>query len=261
MPEYAGGDRFLLTPLSVLADPQRLCAVLNDSPDALHSSAAYIFLKQLEEADLLVVNKIDRVSPEEQGHIEQLIAARLPHAAVRFLSARTGEGLESWLDEVLSTRRAGTRIVDVDYDTYAEGEAVLGWLNADIHLSALTAKVAWDSLCADLLNALHARCRQERARIGHIKLLLTAGGGHCVGNVTGLESEPVLQGRIDGSPARANLILNARVEMPPEDLERIVRDILAQTADRRARIEIPDLRCLRPGRPQPTHRYGTVVER
>jgi len=254
------GDRFVLAPLSVLADPQRLTAVFGDGTDALHASAAYIFRKQLEEADRLVVNKIDRVPPEGRGHIEQFIAARLPHATVRFLSARTGEGVESWLDEVLSTRQAGTRIVDVDYDTYAEGEAVLGWLNANVQLSAQVPEVEWSSLCSDLLHALHAKFREEHARIGHVKLLLTADGGHCVGNLTGLESEPVLQGPIDGAPSQANLLLNARVEIPPEDLERITRDALARTAGRRARIEILDLRCLRPGRPQPTHRYGTVVE-
>lgn len=251
---------FELAPLSVLADPQRLCEVVSEASEALHLSAAYIFRKQLEEADLLVVNKIDRVSPEERDRLERLIAERFPQAAVRFLSAQTGEGVEAWLDEALSSRRAGSRILEVDYDIYAEGEAVLGWLNSEIRLSATTSGSDWRALCSDLLGALHARFRDRRARIGHVKLLLTAGGDHCVGNLTGLNCEPVVQGRIEGSPRAANLILNARVEMPPEDLERIVREILAKVAAGRVRTEIADLRCLRPGRPQPTHRYGTVVE-
>ncbi len=139
--------QFEISPLSVLADPQRLGEVLSDSQDALHTSAAYIFRKQLEEADLVVVNKIDTVSPEEQGRLERLIAERLPQAVVRFLSARTGEGLEAWLDEVLANQQAGSRIVDVNYDTYAEGEAVLGWLNADIQLSSGAEKVEWGTFC------------------------------------------------------------------------------------------------------------------
>lgn len=254
------GDRFSLSPLSVLADPQRLGEVLRDDPDVLHASAAYIFRKQIEEADLLIVNKVDAMSPGERDRLERLLAVRLPKTPVRFLSARTGEGVEAWLDETLSTRRAGSRILDVDYDVYAEGEAVLGWLNADIRLSAILEKVDWGTFCSDLLYALHARFRERRARIGHVKLLLTAGGGHCVGNLTGLNCSPVVQGRIDGGPAKANLVLNARVEMSPEDLEGMVRDILAKTANHRAQVEIADLRCLRPGRPQPTHRYGAVVE-
>jgi hypothetical protein len=31
-------------------------------------------------------------------------------------------------------------------------------------------------------------------------------------------------------------------------------------ADRHVRAEIRGLRCLRPGRPQPTHRYDRVVD-
>ncbi|MEN6577525.1 MAG: GTP-binding protein [Phycisphaerales bacterium] len=251
---------FVLSPLSVLADPQRLRDVLSDRGDVLHASAAYIFRKQLEEADLLVVNKIDTVTPEERRCLEQLVADRFPEAAVRFLSARTGDGVESWLDEVLSTDRSGSRVLDVDYDIYAEGEAVLGWLNVDIQLSAVAGQIDWRAFCGDLLSGLQAKFHERHARIGHVKLLLTTVGGCYAGNLTGPDSDPILQGRIDGSPSQANLILNARVEMPPEELERIVRDLLAKVGGRRVQIDILDLRSLRPGRPQPTHRYGTVVE-
>ncbi|RPJ23443.1 MAG: hypothetical protein EHM35_17265 [Planctomycetaceae bacterium] len=80
-----------------------------------------------------------------------------------------------------------------------------------------------------------------------------------MGNLTSQDSEPLLQGQIDGSPTQAGLTLNARVEMPPEDLERIVRDTLSKVAGRRMQPDILTLRCLRPGRPRPTHRYDTIV--
>lgn len=254
------GDRFVLSPLSVLADPLRLRDILSDSADSLHPDAAYIFRKQLEEADLLVINKMDLLLPEEQDRLERLVTARFPQAAVRRLSARTGEGLESWLDEVLSTRVAGSRILEVNYDTYAEGEAVLGWLNAEIRLSAIAGSAEWRVFCSDLLKELRETFRDRHARIGHVKLLLAAGGGHCMGNLTSRDSEPFLQGRIEGLAAQASLTLNARVEMPPEDLERIVRDALSKVAGQHVRTDIRTIRCLRPGRPHPTHRYKTVIE-
>jgi Ni2+-binding GTPase involved in maturation of urease and hydrogenase len=252
--------QFVLSPLSVLADPSRLADVLGGEGDSLHPDAAYIFRKQLEEADLLVVNKTDLLSPEQGRRLEGLVAAQLPNARPCFLSARTGEGVEPWLDEVLSTREAGTHIIDVDYDVYAAGEAVLGWLNADVHLSMILPPADWSSFCCDLLSRLQTQFRDRRARIGHVKLLLTAASGHCIGNFTDDKSAPLLQGRIDGSPAEANLTLNARVEMPPQELEQIVRDTLTKAAAQRIRIKINDLQCLRPGRPKPTHRYNTIVD-
>jgi G3E family GTPase len=245
-------EQFTLAPLSVLVDPMRL-------HDVLHPDAAYIFHKQLEEADLLVVNKADLLSWEERRRLEETLAARFPGAAVRYLSARTGEGVDTWLDEVLATRRAGARIVTVDYDVYAAGEAVLGWLNAEILLSGMADPIEWRAYCSDLLERLQAVFRQRNARIGHIKLLLRAGGGHCIGNVTDLKSEPFLHHEIAGAPSEASLTLNARVEISPEELEQMVRTVLGQVAQGRVQTAIRDLRCLRPGRPRPTYRYDKVV--
>jgi len=114
------GDRFVLSPLSVLADPLRLRDVLNDSGDAFHASAAYIFRKQLEEADLLVINKMDLISREEGDRLEQLVAARLPRAIVRRLSAWTGEGLES-VCEVFFWRDASPLYI-VTYEPQMKGD-------------------------------------------------------------------------------------------------------------------------------------------
>ncbi len=91
------------------------------------------------------------------------------------------------------------------------------------------------------------------------KLLLTADGGHYVGNITDAKMSPFLDGQVTGSVTEANLTVNARVEIAPAELERIVRAVLDRAADRRVRVEFHGLRCLRPGRPQPTYRYGTLV--
>jgi Ni2+-binding GTPase involved in maturation of urease and hydrogenase len=252
-------ERFTLAPLSVLADPTRLTDVLNSNAHALHPDAAYIFRKQLEEADWLVVNKADRILSEQRAQLGETLAAQLPRAIVRYLSARTGEGVEQWLRDVLSTPDAGSHIVPVDYDVYAAGEALLGWLNADVRLSAVAGAVEWGTFCRDLLAQLQAAFRGREARIGHIKLLLTADGGHYIGNITDAKTSPFLDGQVTGSVTEANLTVNARVEIAPEELERIVRAVLARAAARRARVEFHGLRCLRPGRPQPTYRYGTLV--
>jgi hypothetical protein len=252
-------ERFVLAPLSVLADPLRLRDILAGTGDALHPDAAYIFRKQIEEADRLVVNKADLMSPDQRRQLEETLTSQFPGANVRYLSACTGEGVERWLDDVLCAEGAGSHLVPVDYDIYAAGEALLGWLNADIRLSVVAGVVEWGTFCSDLLANLQAASCHRNARIGHVKLLLTAGAGHYIGNVTDAKTAPFLGGQVAGSPSEASLTLNARVEISPEELEQIVRGALDGAAGRQVRVAFRDLRCLRPGRPQPSYRYDRVV--
>ena len=51
------GRKLVISPLSVLADPMRLADILGGGTSGLHPSAAYIFRKQLEEADIAVISK------------------------------------------------------------------------------------------------------------------------------------------------------------------------------------------------------------
>ena len=53
-----------VSPLTVLADPARLAAILKGEDGGLHEDAAYIYRKQLEESDIILITKIDTLTPE-----------------------------------------------------------------------------------------------------------------------------------------------------------------------------------------------------
>src|ERR1700746_2815733 len=58
-----GGD-FSVAPFSVLLDPVRALRVLGlEEGRRFSDKVRYVYGKQLEEADLLVINKIDTVAP------------------------------------------------------------------------------------------------------------------------------------------------------------------------------------------------------
>ena len=125
------GHRFNLASLTVLVDPFRLQEALGSGaarvfPDSVY----YIFHKQLEEADAIAINKSDLISSADLNSLESQVRERFPQAPVFSMSAKTGAGFDSWLAFVRNGARTGQRIAEVDYDVYAEGEAVLGWLNA-----------------------------------------------------------------------------------------------------------------------------------
>jgi Ni2+-binding GTPase involved in maturation of urease and hydrogenase len=247
-------------PLSVLADPDRLRDCMSAGRGELHPSSVYIVRKQLEEADLIVLSKADLTLPERRRALERRLADSFPQAAVHHLSALTGEGLDEWLTAVLQPDAAvGARVVDVDYDVYAEGEAVLGWLNAEIELTRCGGPANWRTLSSALLQRLQQACQRRGAGIGHVKLFLSSKGGYVVGNLTSANGEPRLSGSVRSNEPTARLILNARVGLPPADLEAEVRHAVNESAGPRVVCRFVHLHSLSPGRPTPTHRYARPV--
>jgi Ni2+-binding GTPase involved in maturation of urease and hydrogenase len=250
-------DEFVVAPLSVMVDPARLTAILDGGTAGLHPSAAYIVRKQLEEADLAVISKADLLAPGDLESLERRIASLCPDATVCAVSAKTGAGLETWLEAVTTQANAGHRLAAVDYDVYAEGEAVLGWLNASALLQG--GPTDWRGFAGVLLRDLGRQFDEAAAAVGHVKLLLEVGDACVIGNLTGTRDTAGLRGDAP-TGAEAKLTLNARVQMPPERLEALVREAIA-SASRRAGVTVVPVawRCLSPGRPNPTHRYAHVV--
>jgi len=246
----------ILSPLSVMADAWRLADILEGGNGGLHPSAAYILAKQLEEADIIVISKADLLNAEEVKALDAKIRVAFPDADIFVLSTKTGVGLSEWLLAVTTRNEAGRRIIEVNYDTYAEGEAVLGWLNATIDLSGEPTE--WRGFASDLLAACGRQFDAVGAAVGHVKLLLNSGAEFIAGNLTGPADTASIRGRAVTS-SKSRLIFNARVEMPPEILEQDFRNILATTCGNRLQVKPLAWRCLRPGRPQPTHRYTHPV--
>src|SRR5207253_6650673 len=108
----------------------------NQAAGGFSPKAAYIFKKQLEEADAILINRTDELSAPEQDELAELVGEQFPGTPVLKVSATTGAGFDA-LAELLEQKGAfGRKILDIDYDTYAEGEAELGWLNATARLTS-----------------------------------------------------------------------------------------------------------------------------
>ena len=239
-----------LAPLSVLVDPSRLPEIYGKAASSVEADALYIMELQLAEADRIFISKSDLLSDAEKKDAQALLEQKYPGKKIGFLSSKSGDGLDAWLAEIQSAADAGATIVPVDYDRYAHGEAVLGWLNA-------TATVAPNTdgkrLLTDLLTALHSEIKKTNSEVGHVKALLNVGGTEWVGNLTSLKGNVDIR-ETDPKSDNGVLVLNARVQTSPEALETLVRNLLGTF-----NVSIDSLRCLMPGRPVPTHRFADRV--
>lgn len=250
-----GGD-VTLAPLSVLVDSTRLAHIMNNHSSGLHDSSAYIFRKQLEEADIILISKADTLSHDDISALGVRLASGYPKAEVLAVSARSGFGVEAWLETVMATSRAGTHVVDVDYDIYAEGEAVLGWLNATYQLKSVTS-IDWSVFAEKLMGSLSERFDNSAAEIGHIKFAIASGDSLVTANLVGTCDTLEVHDSFSGESAK--LTLNARVQMSPQELEEIVRDQIKAICGSVIQADPIAWRCLSPGRPTPTYRYNQFV--
>src|SRR5208337_1223487 len=132
----------------------RLRDALDQYPiNLLHPSARYIIRKQLEEADIIVLNKVDQIPASDLQKLQEELQNQFPNTPALSMAALHGQGIPAWLECVQQGTPAGQKIADVDYDTYAEGEAVLGWLNATASLSPKE-PIDWGAWGLRLLEAL-----------------------------------------------------------------------------------------------------------
>ena len=252
------GGRFTVAPYAVLFKPSHGMRILRDQPGGGFSpKAAYIFKKQLEEADAILMNRIDEFDPPRLEELARLLGEKHPGVPVLGVSALTGQGFDA-LAELLDQDGAfGRKILDIDYDTYAEGEAELGWLNASVRLTA-ERPFDLDALLTAILRRLAGVCRTRGGEVAHLKLIgMDDAGAFGVGNVVSSDTAPKLSLASGLTPREADLIVNARVAIDPAVLEAEVRRVVAaECAKLGVAPEFRAAQSLRPGRPVPTHRYA-----
>jgi G3E family GTPase len=255
-------DAFRFAPFSIMVDPERVRSlILNETQTGFPEDVAYLFGKQLEEADTIVLNKVDLLTEKETRRLLAAIGERYPQKKLMAVSAKDGTGMDEWLEDLISGRPgANTVLRQIDYDRYARAEAVLGWLNAAVKLQA---EQPFDAgrFMTSLATRLRDRFKIEKGEIGHLKFVLTSSGKSMWANLTHLAAEPTVGGeKLDRLP-RGTLIINARVQLEPEDLETIVRDSLdAVSREMSVRSEIDDLQCFSPAYPEPPHIIREPVE-
>ena len=259
------GERFQLAPFSVLVDVQqvrtleRLRASFQANEAArFPAEVMYIYQKQLEEADLIVLNKADLLSAAELAEVEAVLRRHFTQAPILTVSALRGDGVDAWLDYVLGNHLAGQTITEVDYDQYADGEAALGWLNASVQLHA-AAPLDWQAFCLILVEAVQQHCQKASAEIAHLKLHLSLGDHAIVANLTSNAGRPSLRGTLSGVTGAATLLLNVRANLDPVALRALVEKALSASTTPTLTLHIEHLASFAPSRPQPVHRYAQVI--
>ncbi|HVX13716.1 MAG TPA: GTP-binding protein [Pirellulales bacterium] len=243
-----------VAPLAVLLKPDHGQKILADRPGLGFSpKAAYIFLKQLEEADLVAINKTDQLDEAARTELLRLVRQRFPDKTVFAVSARQGDGFEALIAALEQAPATRSPTPDVDYDVYAAGEAELGWLNCGVTIER-PEPFRLDDLLLGFVTGLAQACGHVSAEPAHLKVLASTNGATAIANLVSSDAGVELSFASGASTKAAELTVNARVAVAPE--------LLSELVEREAQAlggRVHDLQSFRPGRPVPTHRMAVTA--
>ncbi len=254
------GADFSVAPLSVLVDPIRAARVFGlEEGTKFSEKVAYIYRKQLEEADLIVINKSELISTERMSRLKQALREQFPRTDLIEISARLNKGLDAWIEFLEGSVQGSGKAMEVDYEVYAEGEALMGWLNATVQTAS---RKGFDGNHFLKLLATEIQCvlSGNRAEIAHLKMTLSPefGLGELgVINLVRNDWVPELASEISEPVESGQLIINLRAEAAPELLHEAVTQALRLAGEMVPHlfVRLEHLEHFRPRKPQPTHRF------
>lgn len=240
-PLREGFDEYRVAPFTVLADPARAAALLSEDADP---DLAFLFRKQLQEADLVCMSKADLYP----------YAAGIAGVETRSLSAKTGQGVQEWLDEILfGSLEAGRTTLEIDYARYARAEAALAWLNLSFTFEPVVA-TSPALVVGPLLDGLDNALAAAGISIVHLKIFDTSPAGWLKAAICANGEEPRVEGNLDASAAgRHELLVNLRAKGDPAKVRRIAEEQLRSFQDR---VTAMRLDCFSPAAPKPERRVA-----
>lgn len=243
--EYS--DQYRLAPFTVLVDPSRASSLLDEGADP---DLSYLFHKQIEEADLVCFSKSDLYPnhPTLPGRAEN---------GIRQLSAKSGQGVIAWLDEVMSgTLIAGATLLDIDYEQYAQAEAALVWLNLQANLQSASPH-SYAMILGPMLDGLDKDFTKAGISIVHLKAIVSSPAGYLKGAICANGQQPVLEGALDASPeTKHHLLLNLRTLGLSSEVRKIVEQRVSIMG---AALEDLHISCFHPAAPKPERRVTQLT--
>jgi len=257
--------KFTVAPISVLIDPIRALRAFGlEKGGSFSEKVLYIYNKQIEEADLVIISKSDLLDTGRLEALQSALEARFAGKEILVVSARNGTNLDAWFARITSGEQAPGKAMQVDYQVYADGEALLGWLNCTVRLAA---RKRFDSgkFLKRLADEVQKRLQARKAEVAHLKMTLTPDsclpGEIAVVNLVRNDFVPEPSLKLESPVTGGQLIINLRAETAPDVLGAVVRDALAASAGAFPTMQatLDHLEHFRPGKPSPTHRFETAI--
>jgi G3E family GTPase len=240
--------------LTALVDVRLLQMLLQPGTAAFNENVRYIFFKQLEEAPVILITKIDLIDEQSLQKIKQQVKKKYGNKTLLFQNSFDEDSIRKWLEVLnLDSSVFKPSSLQIDYDIYGEGERNLAWHDQEVEIYSTAENAAAEAV--KIMNGIYGEINRQKLPVGHLKFLLN---GQTKISFTATSGEEIINNLEVQNGAVATLLINARVETSPEMLSELIKDVLKERENRNdCKIIIKSTDSFRPGYPKPSHRLAS----
>lgn len=242
---------------SIFVDARLLLSYLKGDKLLFSDDIIYIFGKQIEEAGLLIVNKIDLVPETDLPELKKLIDTKLKSKIIIVQNSLNPQNIDNWLNTLENLPPRKRESLEIDYQSYGKGEADLAWLDEEINFSSVKSE-AGDCAVRFIENVV-SDIQQKQIPVGHLKFLMVNGDQVQKISFTSIIDD---EWKKNISPVASNLVklmVNARIETTPDTAREIIRKGIASVSNNRVVVSESNEVAFQPGFPTPTHRITKAM--
>jgi Ni2+-binding GTPase involved in maturation of urease and hydrogenase len=239
--------------LSVFADVRLLIIFLQRNKDIFRDNVNYIYEKQLEEADIIIVNKIDLLTDGQLKEAKKIIDTKFEGKTILYQNSLNEHSIKQWLSVCGGFQNSALRpSLNIDYNIYGAGEAELAWLDEEIQIKT-TDNTAFN-VGYLLMKNIYAKIIINNHAIGHLKFLMQDGYEKYKISFSSIPGESFNESNFPKAN-HVTILINARVQVSPTLLEKIVVDAITATElSSDTGLIKKSMSAFKPGFPKPTHR-------
>lgn len=221
-----------------------------ENKQLFNDEVKYIYTKQLEEAEIIVVSKIDLITKETHEAIQQFFQTEYSDKQIIFINGTDEASAEQWLNIIQKSQQSKPSSLNIDYDIYGAGEAMLAWLDAElkIYSSANNAQ----QIAAQLSQNIYRNIQHANLAIGHLKFLID--DKIKISYTTSTDESVNIK---TDNTSSAFILINARIQTTPTFLNTLINKSIQQTENENScSIVQQSFTSFQPGYPKPTHRIA-----
>ena len=214
----------------------------------------YIFEKQIEEAGILVINKMDLLNNDDIRLLENWMQEQGKGIAYRFQNSLSSDSVQGWVNALQSGAvPLPGKSLEMDYERYGRGEAQMAWLD-----ETMTLTIQQDDkrgVVIDWLNSLLGKLEEKGVSVGHLKFVFQSGEMSTKISFTGVEEMGWQEVLPELPSPTIQILVNARAETSAAELRYYILHSLQQTQEKHAfTYKETNIDFFHPGEPKPTYR-------